>query len=122
MNRRPPTHRKVHGDPQEPRDSAWQAVWNLVAAIPRGRVMTYGQIARRLDGRLSARAVGWALHACPHEIPWQRVVNAQGRVSTGRRPDLPPGLQQALLEAEGVRFTDDGCLDLARYRLETTKK
>jgi methylated-DNA-protein-cysteine methyltransferase-like protein len=78
--------------------------------------MTYGQIATRLDQRLSPRAVGWAMHGCPPDLPWHRVVNAAGGCSTARRPDLPDGLQQALLEAEGVQFRDDGTLDLECFR------
>ena len=107
---------RVHGDVQGERGSAWEAVWSCVRRIPRGRVMTYGQIATLTENRLSARAVGWALHTCPGNVPWQRVVNASGRCSTDRRQDMPPGLQQALLEGEGIVFGDDGALDLARYR------
>jgi len=108
--------RRVHGDVRGPRRGAFGEVYRLVRRIPRGRVMTYGQIASLLEQRLSPRAVGWALHGCPEDVPWQRVVNAAGRCSTERLPDSPPGLQQALLEAEGVVFDARGALDLARYR------
>jgi methylated-DNA-protein-cysteine methyltransferase-like protein len=108
----------VHGDARGERPSLWQAVWALVRRIPRGRVVTYGQLAVLLGQRLSPRAVGWALHGCPQDVPWQRVVNAAGACSTERRGDLPPGLQQALLEAEGVLFRTDGTLDLAVHRWE----
>ena len=107
---------RVHGDVAEPRGGAWEAVYRLVRRIPRGRVMTYGQIATLIENRLSPRAVGWALHACPARLPWQRVVNAAGGCSTDRRPDMPEGLQRVLLEAEGIVFGADGRLDLARYR------
>ncbi len=95
---------------------AWDPVYRLVRRIPRGRVMTYGQIAEMTPGRLSARAVGWAMNQCPDGVPWQRVVNRHGRCSTDDRPDVPPGLQRALLEAEGVEFDDDGRIELERYR------
>jgi methylated-DNA-protein-cysteine methyltransferase related protein len=108
--------RRVHGDVAEPRAGAWEAVYRVVRRIPRGRVMTYGQIATLIENRLSPRAVGWALHACPARLPWQRVVNAAGACSTDRRPDMPEGLQRALLESEGVVFGADGRLDLERYR------
>jgi len=108
--------RRVHGDVRGPRESAWTAVYAQVKRIPRGRVMTYGQIASLLEQRLSPRAVGWALHGCPAGVPWQRVVNAGGGCSTDRLPDVPPGLQRALLEHEGVVFRDNGTLDLERYR------
>lgn len=78
--------------------------------------MTYGQISAALDGRLSAAAVGWAMRVAPEGVPWQRVVNARGGCSTDGRGDLPPGLQRALLEAEGVAFRADGTLDLERHR------
>jgi len=78
--------------------------------------MTYGQIATLLGSRLSPRAVGWALHGCPRGIPWHRVVNASGGCSTDRLPSLAPGLQQALLRGEGVRFAPNATLDLGRYR------
>ncbi len=98
------------------RASAFHAVWAWVRRIPRGRVMTYGQIANLVEDRLSPRAVGWAMHGCPPRVPWHRVVNASGACSTDRRPDLPGGLQRTLLESEGVRFGKDGRLDLTRYR------
>lgn len=108
--------RRLHGDVRDDRGGAWQPVYDLVRRIPRGRVMTYGQVAGCLAQRLSPRAVGWALHGCPEGVPWQRVVNAAGTCSTERLPDLPPGLQRALLEAEGVEFDGAGRLDLERYR------
>ena len=78
--------------------------------------MTYGQIATLVESRLSPRAVGWAMHGCPEGVPWHRVVNASGGLSTERMPDIPPGLQKGLLRAEGVRFRPNGTLDLDRYR------
>ena len=107
---------RVHGDVRGERSPAFAEVHRLVRRIPRGRVMTYGQIATLIENRLSARAVGWAMHGCPEGVPWQRVVNASGGCSTDRLPDAPPGLQRALLEAEGVRFRDNGTLDLESYR------
>lgn len=78
--------------------------------------MTYGQIATLVENRLSPRAVGWALHGCPEDVPWQRVVNASGGCSTERMPDVPPGLQRGMLEAEGVVFGENTMLDLERFR------
>jgi methylated-DNA-protein-cysteine methyltransferase related protein len=107
---------RVHGDVRGRRGDAFEAVYALARRIPRGRVMTYGQIATLVENRLSPRAVGWALHGCPEDVPWQRVVNARGGCSTERLPDVPAGLQQAMLEAEGVVFSPGGTLDLSRYR------
>ena len=62
--------------------NAWEEVYRIVRRIPRGRVMSYGQIANLLRRPLSARAVGWAMNQCPGDVPWQRVVNAAGGIST----------------------------------------
>jgi methylated-DNA-protein-cysteine methyltransferase-like protein len=108
--------KRVHGDIEGDKIGAREAVLRLVRRIPRGRVMTYGQISAELGSRLSPRAVGWIMHRCPDDVPWQRVVNASGGCSTDRLPDFPKGLQRSMLEAEGVAFRDNGSLDLDTYR------
>ena len=107
---------RVHGDVEADRAAIFSRVYALCRRIPSGRVMTYGQISFVVASRLSPRAVGWAMHGCPSNVPWHRVVNASGGLSTERMPDIPAGLQRALLEAEGVRFRRNGTLDLERYR------
>jgi methylated-DNA-protein-cysteine methyltransferase-like protein len=107
---------RVHGDVAGRSSKIFGRVYDLVRRIPKGRVMTYGQLATLVENRLSPRAVGWALHGCPKGVPWQRVVNASGGTSTDRLPDMPPGIQRAFLEAEGVVFRPNGTLDLATYR------
>ena len=107
---------RVHGDVQGKTAGAFEGVYALVRRIPRGRVVTYGQISTLLENRLSPRAVGWAMNGCPNDVPWPRVVNAKGGCSTDRLPDGPPGLQRHLLEAEGVEFRANGTLDLELYR------
>ncbi len=83
-----------------------------MARIPRGRVATYGQLAEMIDRRLSPVGIGWAIRAAPEEsIPWHRVVNSRGGISTDREH---PGLQRAMLEAESVAFDAEGRIDLAR--------
>lgn len=95
------------------RDAPFERVWRIVKRIPKGRVATYGQISQMIERRLTPVGVGWAVRAAPAgSIPWQRVVNARGGISTDGEH---PGLQRALLEAEGVRFDDEGTIDLARY-------
>ena len=101
-----------------PAPGPFETVHEIVREIPRGQVMTYGQISDTLGGRISPLAVGWALNQCPDDVPWQRVVNASGGCSTARRPDLPADHQQKLLEKEGVEFRSDHTLDLERYRSE----
>ncbi len=85
----------------------------LVQRIPRGRVATYGQLSRLIGGRLTPVGIGWAIRAAPEgSIPWQRVVNASGGISTDREHE---GLQRAMLESEGVAFGGDGRIDLSRF-------
>jgi methylated-DNA-protein-cysteine methyltransferase-like protein len=87
-------------------------VFDLVKRIPRGKVMTYGQIAEILGEGYTARTVGYVMHAAGAEgAPWQRVINSQGKCSTGRIT-LPIDLQQQMLEQEGVRFNEKGKCDL----------
>jgi methylated-DNA-protein-cysteine methyltransferase-like protein len=91
----------------------FERVQALVRRIPRGKVATYGQLSRMIGGRLTPVGVGWAIRAAPEgSIPWQRVVNAKGGISTDGEH---PGLQRAMLEAEGVRFRRDGSVDLDRH-------
>jgi methylated-DNA-protein-cysteine methyltransferase-like protein len=90
-----------------------QRIWALVAKIPRGRVATYGQLAR-LAGARTPRIAGYALAGIPDGHPWHRVINSQGEVSPRRRGDGHL-TQRKLLEREGVRFDARGRIDLARY-------
>lgn len=102
-------------------ESAFAEVYALVRRIPRGRVMSYGQVASLLRRPLSARAVGWAMHQCPEDVPWHRVVNASGGISTAHLQD-PPELQRLLLESEGVRFDAGSRLSMARYRFDPARR
>ena len=88
-------------------------VYALVRKIPRGRVVSYGMIARALGMTRGARTVGWALRACPQDIPWHRVVNAQGKISP--RSSAGANRQRVLLQREGVRFDRAGRIDLERF-------
>ena len=92
-----------------------ERVYRIVRQIPQGRVMTYGQIAEMLGEGYTARTVGYVMHAAEEDVPWQRVINAQGACSTGR-VILPPDKQQRMLEAEGIQFDVRGRCDLGRYR------
>lgn len=90
------------------------AVYRFVRTIPRGRVVTYGQIAALLGAPRAARAVGMAMRHCPAGLPWHRVVNARGGISL--RGNVGSMLtQRILLEQEGVTVRR-GRLDLDRYR------
>jgi methylated-DNA-protein-cysteine methyltransferase-like protein len=80
-------------------------VYALVRLIPPGKVLSYGQVAALLNVPQGARAVGWAMHSCPNDVPWQRVVNAQGKISP-RGNKMAEIRQRELLEAEGIAFDD----------------
>jgi methylated-DNA-protein-cysteine methyltransferase-like protein len=107
------------GQPDTRFEQAFEKIYRLVLRIPRGRVMTYGQIARLLEERYSPRLVGWAMHATPSDgrnIPWHRVINSRGGISTGRVILTEPDVQRLLLEAEGVVFNANGHCELSVYQ------
>ncbi len=98
----------------------YQRVWQLTRQVPRGKVATYGQIALLLprpEGvdpesyrAFGPRWVGGAMAACPDDVPWQRVINSQGKIS--ERPGAQK--QRVLLEAEGIEFVKDR-VDFKKY-------
>ncbi len=92
---------------------SWEPVYRLIKKIPQGRVTTYGELAKKLRLRGGARAVGYAMAACPSGkgIPWHRVVGAGGRLLI---PEPHGSLQRRLLESEGVRM-DFGRIDMNAY-------
>ena len=104
---------------QEPFDidapGYYERVYAVVRRIPAGRVMTYGQIADILGEGYTPRTVGYVMNKSPENVPWQRVINAQGACSTGRVV-LPSNKQQLLLEAEGIAFDARGRCDLNTHR------
>jgi len=92
-------------------------VARVVRRVPRGRVVTYGQVALLVGRPGAARQVGWALRTLPDEprVPWHRVINARGAISCRGVP-LAEEIQRQLLLQEGIRFSESGCVDLERYR------
>ena len=92
-----------------------ERVYKIVRRIPRGRVMTYGQIAYMLGQGYTPRTVGFVMHGADESnTPWHRVINSQGKVSTGRIV-LPTDKQQRMLEREGVKFDERGRCDLEKF-------
>lgn len=94
-------------------EGLYERIYEAIQQIPRGRVATYGQIAAIVGPPCEGRTVGYALAALGRRldeppVPWQRVINAQGMVSTGPN-------QQRLLEEEGVVFDEAGRTDLKRF-------
>jgi methylated-DNA-protein-cysteine methyltransferase-like protein len=97
--------------------SAHRRIYSVVLRIPRGRVATYGQVARLAGLPGQARLVGYALHALPDDdpAPWHRVVNASGRISE-RSGDGPMEIVQRLrLRRERVVFDRRGAIALERF-------
>ncbi len=92
-------------------------VYALVARVPRGRVVTYGQVAKMLGAPRSARVVGWAMHGNPHggRVPCHRVVQQGGSLSPNYCVG-DPDRQRRLLAREGVRFLPDGRVDMAAHQ------
>ncbi|HUJ80693.1 MAG TPA: MGMT family protein [Candidatus Acidoferrales bacterium] len=92
---------------------SWEPVYRLVKRIPRGRITTYGEVARALRLPGGARAVGYALAATPRGrgIPWHRVIGVGGKI---RVPERYASLQRKLLQTEGVA-TGGIAINLKRY-------
>lgn len=91
-----------------------ERIYLVVSQVPRGMVASYGDVAAVVGEGCDARGVGYALNELPkgrqQEIPWQRIINSTGGISTRGR------VQRALLEAEGVAFDARDRVDMARFR------
>jgi methylated-DNA-protein-cysteine methyltransferase related protein len=97
----------------------YQEVYKLVKKVPRGKVATYGQIAGLISTPRAARMVGWALHVGSekYNVPWQRVINSKGMISTTCL-DHPREFQASLLIEEGVKVIkkqENLYIDLKKY-------
>ena len=97
-------------------ESFYERIYKVVRKIPRGKVATYGQIAKIVD-RCTPRMVGYAMAALRgrSDVPWQRVINAKGEISTRSGGDGAVR-QRRLLEKEGIRFARGGRVDFKKYR------
>jgi len=94
----------------------YRRIHRVVRHIPRGRVATYGVVARLAGRPGAARTVGWALSALPEDTdaPWWRVINAAGRIALSSR-NHSDVVQRALLLREGVKFAPGGAVNLALF-------
>ena len=106
-----------------PSSETYLKIYDAVRQIPYGKVATYGQIAEKAGLKGQARLVGYALYSLPEglDIPWHRVINAKGEISALPDPDWR-GIQKGLLEAEGIRFNQNGRVDLKQYRWDSKSK
>lgn len=92
-------------------------VISFIKKIPKGKVATYGQIAKLAGKPQGSRGVAWILHSCSksHALPWQRVLNSKGKIS------FPPTTasyvrQKRLLQKEGIEFGEQGQIDLKKFQ------
>jgi len=89
-------------------------VYEVVSRIPYGRVLSYGQIAQFLGSPRSSRLVGWAMHSCPNELPWYRVIKKTGEIPFSDE-SIEGITQRDHLEREGIEVSADGTIDMNRY-------
>lgn len=94
--------------------NTFEKIYDIVRRIPFGKVATYGQIARMVGNPRLSRAVGYAMHSAPEDVPCQRVVNRFGGMADAFEP-FGKETHRMLLEIEGVEFKADGCVDLEKY-------
>lgn len=97
-----------------------QRVYEVVAQIPQGRVMTYGQIAALCGAAWAAWEVGQIAHTGPTGLPWQRVVNKQGGLAAGW-PNGGKAAHAAALEADGVSVSADFKVNIAKLLWSPTR-
>lgn len=101
----------------------YDRIYRVVARIPPGTIATYGQVADLAGLGGKARLVGYALFRIPipANVPWHRVINAQGEISYSLTREGGDYLQRSLLEDEGIVFTKQGKIDLKTYRWQATE-
>ena len=118
------TARAADGKPDSRPPPFYRLVYRVVRRVPRGKIVTYGQVAAILGQPRGARAVGMALGALRdaplEDVPWQRVINAAGRCS--HRDGFWAGIQRELLEDEGVRFDRNGKVDMKAARWQGPRR
>jgi methylated-DNA-protein-cysteine methyltransferase-like protein len=107
--------RKKTADQKSSNHNFFEDVYEVVALIPKGRVTSYGAIAKYLGVKLSARMVGWAMNAAHSQknIAAHRVVNSQGLL-TGKHHFKTPTAMQRALEKEGVKIVKDKVIDFEK--------
>jgi methylated-DNA-protein-cysteine methyltransferase-like protein len=99
------------------RSTPFQKILAVIRKIPRGHVMTYGQVAAVAGYPRGARVVGYALRGCKGAVPWQRVVGIRrkGLAQISIKDPVGAAVQRQMLEREGVKLRKDGAIDLERF-------
>ncbi len=95
-----------------------EAVFAAVAKIPKGKVVSYGQVAAECGSPRAARQVGWMLHTLDgnNTVPWWRVINSEGRISIKGNIMSTPLAQKKFLEDEGVLVDKNLKIDMDEFR------
>ncbi|WP_420577050.1 MGMT family protein [Ekhidna sp.] len=98
------------------KESFFRDVYEVAKLIPKGRVTSYGAIAKYLGVARSARVVGWAMNGAvtEHDVPAHRVVNRVGLL-TGKNHFQTPTKMKDLLEAEGIKVKNDQIIDFEKH-------
>lgn len=102
-------------------------VTRIVKLVPKGKVVSYGQVALILGMPRAAREVGWALNSLEEEVeeidlPWWRVINNKGLISIKGTKWHDKSLQKKLLQAEGIDVSNDLIVDMSKYRFLPDQK
>lgn len=106
------------------KESIYNAIFDVVRAIPKGRVTSYGAVAAAIGAKSGARVVGYALNNCGNirpKVPAHRVVNRKGLL-TGKHHFSPPEKMQQLLEKEGVKVENDVIVNFEQLFWDPTKE
>lgn len=99
----------------ESRERVVQQIHTIVHAIPAGKVLSYGEVGKRSNPPISGYICGRIVRQISEEAPWWRVVGKDGNLPIRKRHPELSIVQRERLEAEGVEFTDEGTVDMARY-------
>lgn len=105
-------------------DNPYDAIYDIVRLIPKGRVTTYGAVAAALGMKSGARMVGYAMNSCEHvkpKVPAHRVLNRNGML-TGKHHFETETKMQELLEKEGVKVKDDTVINFEKYYWDPQKE
>lgn len=98
-----------------------QKIIQIVKMIPKGNVVSYGQVSLMAGVPRGARQVGWILHQHGDQVPWWRVINNAGRISI-KSVEHHANLQRDLLEKEGIKVTKNLNIDIEKYRWKPDEK
>lgn len=110
--------------PQKNKENIYDVIYDVVRAVPKGRVTTYGAVAAAIGVKSGARMVGYAMNSCAGirpAVPAHRVVNRNGML-TGKHHFDPPEKMERLLKKEGVTVKDDKVVDFERLLWDPVKE